>query len=214
VSFSDQRSQFLVLLNDVGSVRVAARELGVNENTAYGWARAAGKRSVRQARRDPRQDEFARLRAAGRSRREAASEVGIHERTARDWDRGIRKSRNSRFYPDGRRVDYSSGRTTMETMTSPPPLVPEQVGSRLLSLIEREKIADLNRAGLTGRPRQLEHARSRPSLSLRAIGRELGRAASTICPVRPATRLRHGRSTGTMVSGADPQPDPRGSSRR
>ena len=52
----------------------------------------------------------------------------------------------------------------METMKSPPPQVPEQVGSRLLSMIEREKIADLHRAGL----------------SLRAIGRELGRPASTI----------------------------------
>ncbi|WP_460818370.1 IS30 family transposase [Microbacterium petrolearium] len=98
------------------------------------------------------------------SRREAAAQVGIHERTARDWDHGVRHSRNSRFYPDGRRVDYATGRTTMESMTSPPPAIPEQVGSRLLSLAEREKIADL----------------SRLKWSLRAIGRELGRPASTI----------------------------------
>src|SRR5690606_14152339 len=65
---------------------------------------------------------------------------------------------------DGRRVDYATGRTTMESMTSPPPAIPEQVGSRLLSLAEREKIADL----------------SRLKWSLRAIGRELGRPASTI----------------------------------
>ncbi|MGQ2916264.1 helix-turn-helix domain-containing protein, partial [Microbacterium aurantiacum] len=49
-------------------------------------------------------------------------------------------------------------------MSSPPPAVAEQVGTRLLSLLEREKIADLRRAGL----------------SLRAIGRELGRPASTV----------------------------------
>jgi IS30 family transposase len=164
VSFSEQRKQFLVLLDEVGSVQVAARELGVNANTAYGWARQAGKRSIRQARPDPRRAEFARLRASGKTRREAATAVGIHTRTARDWDRGIRKSRNSRFYPDGRRVDYATGRTTMESMTSPPPYVPEQIGSRLLSLSEREKIADLKRAGFT----------------LRAIGRELGRSASTV----------------------------------
>lgn len=164
MSFSEQRKQFLVLLDEVGSVQVAARELGVNANTAYGWARQAGKRSTRQARPDPRRIEFARLRASGKSRREAATAVGIHKRTARDWDHGVRKSRNSRFYPDGRRVDYATGRTTMESMTSPPPLVPEQIGSRLLSLSEREKIADLKRAGFT----------------LRAIGRELGRPASTV----------------------------------
>lgn len=164
MSFSEQRKQFLVVLDEVGSVQIAARELGVNVNTAYGWARQAGRRSVRQGRPDPRRGEFARLRAEGKSRRAAAAAVGIHERTARDWEGGIRKSRNSRFYPDGRRVDYTTGRTTMETMKSPPPLVPDQVGSRLLSLIEREKIADLRREGL----------------SLRAIGRELDRPASTI----------------------------------
>lgn len=98
------------------------------------------------------------------SRGEAAARVGIHERTARDWDHGVRHSRNSRFYPDGRRVDYTTGRATMESMTSPPPSVPERIGSRLLSLQEREAIADLRRAGFT----------------LRAIGRELGRSASTI----------------------------------
>jgi len=164
VLFSEQRKQFLVLLDEVGSVQIAARELGVNANTAYGWAQQAGKRSIRQARPDPRRAEFARLRVEGKSRREAAAAVGIHKRTARDWDSGVRKSRNSRFYPDGRRVDYTTGRTTMESMTSPPRLVPEQIGSRLLSLSEREKIADLTRAGLT----------------LRAIGRELGRPASTV----------------------------------
>ena len=164
MSFSDQRHQFRVLLDEVGNVGVAARELGVNRNTAYGWARQAGKGSVRQARPDPRQGEFKRLRSAGYSRREAAARVGIHERTAKDWDRGVRRSRGSRFYPDGRRVDYVTGRTTMESMTSPPPQVPAQIGQRLLSLEERERIADLKRLGWT----------------LRAIGRELHRPASTV----------------------------------
>lgn len=164
MSFSEQRKQFLALLDEVGNVRVAALELGVNANTAYGWARQAGKRSVRLGRVDPRQAEFTRLRAAGLTQREASAQVGVHERTARDWEKGVRKSRRSRFYPDGRRVNYATGEVTMESMTNPPAPVPEQVGSRLLSLQEREKIADL---------RRLEW-------SLRAIGRELGRAASTV----------------------------------
>jgi len=169
VSFSEEkdrrRAEFLALLESLGSVTLAARELGVNRNTAFGWARKVGFRvKAYPARPHPARGEFARLRAEGVSRREAAAQVGIHERTARDWDHGVRHSRNSRFYPDGRRVDYATGRTTMESMTSPPPAIPEQVGSRLLSLAEREKIADL----------------SRLKWSLRAIGRELGRPASTI----------------------------------
>jgi IS30 family transposase len=158
------RAQFLRLLDEVENVGLAARELGVNVNTAYGWARQAGKRSVRQARPHPRQTEFAQLRASGLSQREAAARVGIHERTARDWDHGVRRSRRSRFYPDGRRVNYATGQTTMESMTLAPPSPPEQLGQRLLSLLERERIADLKRLGW----------------SLRAIGRELGRPASTI----------------------------------
>lgn len=158
------RARFFSLLDELGSVTLAARELGVNRHTAQGWARKAGRTSSPPARPDPRQARFAALRAEGRTRREAAQQVGIHERTAKDWDRGVRKSRNSRFYPDGRRVDYTSGRTTMESMTSPPPLIPDEIGERFLSMLERETIADLKRAGW----------------SLRAIGRELGRPASTV----------------------------------
>lgn len=161
----DRRAEFLTLLASLGSVTLAARELGLNRNTAYTWARKSGFRvKAYPTRPHPGREEFARLRAEGMSRRDAAARVGIHERTAEDWDRGVRHSRNSRFYPDGRRVDYTTGQVTMETMESPPPQVPEQIGSRLLSLIEREKIADLRREGC----------------SLRAIGRELGRPASTI----------------------------------
>lgn len=73
--------------------------------------------------------------------------VGIHPRTATDWDNGVRESRDSRFYPDGRRVNYATGEVTMESMSSQPSPVSDVVGSRLLSLLEREKIADLRRAG-------------------------------------------------------------------
>ncbi|UAJ81481.1 IS30 family transposase [Leifsonia sp. ZF2019] len=129
------------------------------------------------------------------SRREAAARVGIHERTGRDWDYGVRKSRNSRFYSDGRRVDYTTGRTTMESMTSPPPKVPEQVGSRLLSLMERETIADLRRAGLT----------------LRAIGRALDRPASTIkreldARSKGGLYLPHGAHRDAATKRARPKP--------
>lgn len=160
------KARFLALMDEIGSVTAVARELGVNRNTAFGWARQAGLSSQRLGHH--RKADYLQLREQGITQREAASRVGVNIRTGRDWDRGARRSRNSRFYPDGRRVNYATGETTMESMTSPPSPVslsiPEQVGSRLLSLIEREKITDLNREGL----------------SLRAIGRKLGRPASTI----------------------------------
>lgn len=156
------RELFLRRLSEVGSVTVVARELGVNRHTGFSWARQAGMASVRVG--HPGKAEFARLRAEGKSRREAAAAVGIHERTAKDWDRGVRRTVNARIYPDGRRVDYSTGQTTMGSVKPLVAAVPAEVGSRLLSLSEREQIADLQRAGL----------------SLRAIGRELDRPASTI----------------------------------
>jgi IS30 family transposase len=156
------RQQFLVLMKDMGSVSVVARQLGVNRATAYGWARKAGLTSPRRPHLG--KAEYARLRAKGMTQRAAAERVGVHERTARDWEHGVRYTRNSRFYPDGRRVDYATGQTTMESMPSAPPAVPDDISQRLLSLREREQIADLHRFGC----------------SLRAIGRELGRSASTI----------------------------------
>ncbi|WP_275798315.1 helix-turn-helix domain-containing protein, partial [Microbacterium sp. Kw_RZR3] len=162
VSSSVVRELFLRRLSEVGSVTVVAREMGLSPNTGSVWARRAGIASVRVA--HPGRAEFARLRAEGKSRREAAVAVGIHERTAKDWDRGVRRTMNARIYPDGRRVDYSTGQTTMGVVKPVVDVVPAVVGARLLSLLERERIADLRRAGL----------------SLRAIGRELGRPASTV----------------------------------
>lgn len=169
MSFSEEkgrrRAEFLALLAVVGSVTVAARQFGVSRNTAFGWARAAGVKSVRpQARAKA---EYLALRAQGVSQQRAAARVGVHVRSGRDWERGIRKSRGSRFYPDGRRVNYLTGETTMESMSSSPAslaVLEKQLHPRFLSLEERERIADLTREGR----------------SLRSIGRELGRPASTI----------------------------------
>ncbi|RKS04725.1 IS30 family transposase [Nocardiopsis sp. Huas11] len=161
------RTQFLEQMAEIGSVTEVARRLGVNRNTAFSWARKAGLRSQRQQRPHPARQEYERLRNSAVPRPEAARRAGINERTARDWDHGVRKSRNSRFYPDGRRVNYSTGQTTIESMTSPPAALDtlqKQVHPRFLTLADRERIADLDRAGW----------------SRRAIGRDLGRPASTI----------------------------------
>lgn len=170
MSFSQQsmdlKARFFALMDEIGSVSEVARRLDMNRNTAYGWARQAGLSSRRLG--HPGRHAYLQLRAAGKTQREASKAAGVHLRTGRDWEHGVYRSRGSRFYPDGRRVNYVTGETTMESMTSLPTptlaVVPESVSARLLSLTEREMIADLRREGL----------------SLRAVGRELGRPASTI----------------------------------
>ncbi|MET9733587.1 IS30 family transposase [Streptomyces sp. NPDC006458] len=99
-------------------------------------------------------------------RRDAAARVGVHERTARDWDRGIRKIGNARFHPDGRRIDYTTGMSSNVAVTSMPSAaaVEAELHPRFLTVTERELIADMRREGR----------------SLRAIGRALGRPASTV----------------------------------
>ncbi|MGW4805035.1 IS30 family transposase [Kitasatospora sp. NPDC004272] len=98
-------------------------------------------------------------------RRDAAAQVGVHDRTARDWDRGIRKVGDARLHPDGRRVDYKTGVTTL-VVDARPSLAAVEAGlhPRYLTVTERELIADMRRGGR----------------SLRAIGRALGRPASTV----------------------------------
>ncbi|MFC5260425.1 IS30 family transposase [Streptomyces cinereospinus] len=106
------------------------------------------------------------------SRREAARRTGVNERTAKDWDNGVRKSRNGRAYPDGRRVNYTTGTVTMSGVIMTAHQVRQvslkalekKLHARFLTVSERERIRDMRAAG---------H-------SLRAIGRALGRPASTI----------------------------------
>jgi IS30 family transposase len=151
-----------------GSVSGAARVVGVNRATAFGWARKAGigGRGKTGTTGHPGRAEYDRLRAAGVRRRDAAAQVGVHERTARDWDHGIRKIGDARLHVDGRRIDYKTGVTTIVAVSPAPSLaaVEAEMHPRFLTVTERELIADLRRCGR----------------SLRAIGRALGRAASTI----------------------------------
>lgn len=160
-----RKAAFLEVLSVVKSVTVAARELGVSCGTAGTWARKAGIRSIRAP--HPARAEFAQCRRDGMSITAAAARVGVNVRTARDWDHGVRRVKNARIYPDGRRVDYATGETTMVSGShaSPSLVALEQtIHPRFLSLQEREQIADLQRAGQ----------------SLRAIGRIMGRSPSTI----------------------------------
>ncbi len=154
---------FEALDREDGSITNAAHAAGVNRGTAFGWARQAGVRGRGKpgASGHPGRAEYERLRAAGVRRRDAAVQVGVHERTAQDWDPGIRQVGHSRLLTDGRLIVYKTGVTTIQPSLA---AVDTRLYPRFLNVTERETIADMHRAGY----------------SLRAIGRALGRPASTI----------------------------------
>jgi IS30 family transposase len=162
------RPRFLDRMQVIGSATAVARELGININTAHVWARQAGMKSRRLP--HPKKAEYLRLRDAGHSQASAARQIGVHVRTCRDWEHGVTRSKNIRTYPDGRRVDSNTGTTTMVDMIMYPTPGPglavleRELHARFLTLAERERIADLRREGF----------------SLRMIGQQLGRPASTI----------------------------------
>jgi transposase, IS30 family len=157
-----EREAFFQVLERVGNIRQAARDLGLNANTCYGWAGKAGIRGTGEPGTGPHpgRAEYDRLRGEGVPRQAAAQRVGVNIRTARDWDRGVRKSGTSRTYPDGRRVDYKRGVTEIVAQLR----LEKVLDPRFLSLQDREKIQDMRAAGS----------------SVRAIAAALGRAPSTI----------------------------------
>jgi len=169
VDFEALKARFFEALDrENGSVTGAARAVGVNRHTAAGWARKAGVRGRGKPGTSghPGRAEYERLRAAGVQRRDAAVQAGVHERTAQDWDQGIRQIGHSRLHGDGRLIDYTTGVTTIVAATSKPSAaaVEAELHRRFLTVAERELIADIRRE----------------SRSLRAIGRALGRPASTV----------------------------------
>ncbi|GAA2639389.1 hypothetical protein GCM10010411_94500 [Actinomadura fulvescens] len=169
MGFEGLKARFFEALDrENGSISGAARAVGVNRATAYGWARKAGVRG--RGKTGPSghrgRAEYERLRAAGVRRRDAAAQVGVHERTAQDWDQGIRQIGHSRLRADGRLIDYTTGVITTVAATSGPSVaaVEAELHPRFLTVADRELIADMRREGR----------------SLRAIGRALGRPASTV----------------------------------
>lgn len=95
----EQKNTFFKSFDRLQNVSAAAREAGFPIYTCYQWVNKAGLNTSPP--RGQKREEFLRLRAAGKSRKEATSIIGVNERTARDWDHGVRKSGNARIYPDG-----------------------------------------------------------------------------------------------------------------
>ncbi|MGQ0843846.1 MAG: IS30 family transposase [Sporichthyaceae bacterium] len=88
--------------------------------------------------------------AQGRSSAAAAREVGVNERTAKDWRRGVKRSGNTRIYPNGLVVDSNSHMRYFGSVTNHSAPESESSG-RHLRLDQRISIADglVNRQSLT-----------------------------------------------------------------
>ncbi|WP_155852888.1 helix-turn-helix domain-containing protein, partial [Arthrobacter sp. H14] len=194
------KDEFFTVLDRVGSVSVAARELGLNREMCFNWARAVGIASIHP--NAGKRAEFDRLRKSGLSRKEAAAAVGIHRNTAYLFDNGLVQSKGrTTTYQGGSDMAYKQEVTT--PLAAPPTLeatfpsriqaagveqppapvtavapvvqqsLEQVISGRYLALPERELIADLLRSGS----------------SARAIAQALGRSPSSI--IREINRNSH-----------------------
>lgn len=163
----------------------AANHCGINITAVFHAAVAAGAHHPRKVPRGDaattRRVEYLLLRQSALGRKDAAVACNINIKTARDYDKGLVKpptGPRARFIAQGPdAVIYNKLMITLQTATDviepgrqaePAPqafIDPyKEISNRYLSLIDREQIFDLHKAG---------HG-------VRAIARVLGRSASTI----------------------------------
>jgi len=89
----EQKDEFFAVLARVGSVSVAARELGLERSQGVSWARHAGIGSIHPGVR--KRAEFLRLREAGVGRNQAAAAAGASRKSGYLWEneRDVAKGR-------------------------------------------------------------------------------------------------------------------------
>lgn len=175
-SSGDERAAVrAALLSGVDPMDVV-RAVGVGSSVVYRVGMAAGL-WVRHPdgvtrKSTTRRCEYLLLRARSMDRVGAAQAVGISRETALDWDKGLTKRNGqprSAFIPAGPDValynrlmsvlQYVAGRQTVPVEIVPVERVEKVISNRYLSVLEREKIADLRREGR----------------GIREIAREIGR---------------------------------------
>lgn len=181
------KQEFFDLFDRLGSVTEAAKSLGLDRNTCYGWVRRAG--LARKRSEQPSRADFLQLRNAGLTRHEAATRLGIHRTTAQEWDHGIRRTKNGRIYPDGVVMVYNSG-VRNSSDSSPPPApsmvqLERPIDGRFLCLADREIIYDMLAQGLS----QREIARA-IGKDVSSISREIKRNSSATSGYTPYSAHR------------------------
>ncbi|BAS10070.1 transposase [Arthrobacter sp. Hiyo4] len=92
---AEQKDEFFAVLARVGSVSLAARELGLARSQCVSWARHAGIGSIHPG--VGKRAEFLRLREAGVGRMEAAATAGASRKSGYLWE-------NERDIAQGRAV--------------------------------------------------------------------------------------------------------------
>ncbi|WP_425466006.1 IS30 family transposase [Nesterenkonia populi] len=108
----------------------------------------------------PGRDRYHQLRQAGASVTAAAKAVGVSRGAGHKWDKQLRSPGSIASLRRARRsTAYNQDMDTITVISTD-----HQISSRFLSVLERERIKDLQQSGA----------------SLRKIGAELGRPASTI----------------------------------
>lgn len=156
---ADLKVEFLKLVRERQIISTVARELGIHKPTAYAWARKAGISTGAARRVNPRREEFLRLRTLGLTRAEARAQVGADARSATDWDKGITIIARGRIYPDGRVVRYPERETERVPERRSRAIggsidlnvVEKLIDPRYVSVLERERIQDLRRTGVSMR---------------------------------------------------------------
>lgn len=187
---AQEKAEFFRLLAEQNNVSAVARQLGFTRVTCYKCAHQAGIFTIEARKVNPRREKFLRLRADGMTRSDAAAEVDA--RSAADWDKGITIIHRGRIYPDGRTVRYPAPKLsdvpTQQTAIGGKvelARVEQVIHPRYLSLVEREEIRDLRRAG-----KSIRKIASKMERSPSTISRELRRNTMSSSDYMPHTAHR------------------------
>jgi IS30 family transposase/lambda repressor-like predicted transcriptional regulator len=188
----EHRAQVLAVFAERGSVASAARAAGLSHSAARRILVEAGliAREPAPCGKSEARARFFELLAQGRSSAAAAREAGVHRRTAQDWRRGVKRSHDTRTYPDGTVVD-SRNRTryfrAVDIASTPEPIE----AGRYLTLDQRLQIADglVNRHSLTAIAASIDRNKSTVSREVRAH-----RVGGVYLPHRAHDRARAARA--------------------
>ena len=175
----EDRLAYQQLVGQGLTVRQAAAQLGFAVSTAAKWlhwetAESSSKTQAPMGRPPhPGRDRYHQLREAGPSVTAAATAVGVSRGAGHKWDKQLRDSGSiAPLRPARRQVEYNQDMDTITVISDA-----HQISSRFLSVLERERIKDLQQSGA----------------SLRMIAAELGRSASTISREITRNSDRYGR---------------------
>ncbi|MBB2997458.1 IS30 family transposase [Paeniglutamicibacter cryotolerans] len=189
------REGFLTTLARVGSVTVAAREVGVEPSQGASWARAAGIRNI--PRLSGQRDQYLALRREGMPQKTAVAATGAKRKNAARWEQALMPVIDRLDTPNLSSDAYKQEVTTLVCETpaletclpvlevrvpdSPASLDPGNLEPALIPEIPLEVLEATNSTRYLSLPeRETIRDMLQAGASQRAIARELGRSPSSI----------------------------------